>query len=331
MPLAHLSSRQASSGLWLRFVLTSLALAATAVNAQDANVRYPIAYIEGRLLHTPLEILEMEQARPSIEGDRSARVTLASPSGGEAIGAKWKPVHAGAQGFNNEPRYELAAYRFQTLFLDEEEYVVPPTVLRSKTLEEYRALRPAAEPTLRGTSSVLFLLSYWVEAVTNRDPFRAELFETDLDYARHWGNLNILTHLINHADGNIGNLLISSAPDSRRVFSVDNDVAFRSEVSRQGNPWSRLHVTRLPHGTIERLRALTLDDLDAAMGVVAEFAVVDGHLVPVEPGPNLDRRRGVRIRDDRVQFGLTSVELGDVESRIQRLLRRVDRGRLETF
>jgi hypothetical protein len=310
------------------FILGIASIGAAA--AQDSNFAHSIADIEARLLQ-PLKVVEIEQARPSLEGDRSARVVLADHGGGPPIVAKWKPVRAGAEGFNNEPRYELAAYRFQKFFLDEGEYVVPPVVLRSESSASYAALNSAAEPTLKGSSSVLFLLAYWVENVTNNNPFREELFESDLTYARHWGNTNILTHLISHRDGNLGNLLISTAPDAPRVFSVDNDVAFGSEVSGNGEPWSRLRVDRLPRRTIDRLRVLTLGELEAALGVVAEFTIIDGQLVPAALGANLAPRRGVRMVEDRVQVGLTSSEIRDIESRIRRLLRRVDRGSIETF
>src|SRR5690606_21838876 len=94
--------------------------------AEDTNVTQPVADIEARLQRTPLAVLDMEQARPAIAEDRTVRLSLAPEEGEAPLRAKWKPVHAGGQGFNNEPRYELAAYRLQQLFLDEDEYVVPP-------------------------------------------------------------------------------------------------------------------------------------------------------------------------------------------------------------
>lgn len=311
-------------------LLLALAVPAGAV-AQDINVMHSVAYIEQRLRDPTLDVLNMVQARPLIEGDRSARVFLGGPEDETPIMAKWKPVHAPGDGFNNEPRYELAAYRFQELFLDESEYVVPATVLRAMAIEEYEALRPASRPTIRGTSSVLFLLSYWVQSVTNRDPFDEARFERDSLYARHWGNVNVFTHLIDHKDANLGNLLVSVEATNPRVFAVDNDVAFRSRESDRGTDWRRLHVDRLPHATVERLRGVTRQDLDAALGVVAEFEIRDGYLHPAEPGENLDPDRGLRKTDDRVQFGLTAREIQDIERRIERLLERVDEGSIETF
>jgi hypothetical protein len=315
-----------------RWLLMVVALALPLVaSAQDANFPVTVAHIDDRLSRSPLVLLEMEQARPLIENDRSARVVLGGRDGELPLAVKWKPVHAPAHGFNNEPRYEIAADRLQRLFLDEHEFVVPPVVLRSQTVEEYRGLRPVAEPTIRSTNSVLFMLSLWVDNVTNSEPFRPALFEEDERYARHWGNLNVLTYLINHGDGNVGNLLISTVAENRRVFAVDNDIAFRSEISGQGAPWRLLRINRLPDSTIERLRRVTPEQLEAQLAVLAEFGLENGVLVPAAPGENLDPRSGVRIAADRVQFGLTAQEIRDVERRRQQLLRRIERGRIATF
>jgi hypothetical protein len=297
--------------------------------AAEGNFAYSVAYIEARL-HAPVAVHGAEQARPEIAGDRSARVTLAGEDGESGMDVHWKPVAPPGRGFNNEPRYELAAYRLQTLFLDECEYVVPPVVLRSLAVEEYHKLRGYALPaTIRGTNSVLFMLTYWLQNVTNRDPWDPARFAADPRYARHWGNLNILTHLIDHKDANIGNLLISRHADDPRVFAVDNDVAFGSEVSDLGDTWRRLQVDRLPKHTLERLREISRQDLDRELGVVAEFEVVDGLLIPVEPGANLSPRNAVRRAGNRVQFGLTSAEIGGVMRRIDRLLLQADRGRIQ--
>lgn len=300
-----------------------LGLPASAAPATD-SIALPVSVIESRLAG-PLEVVEAEQARPKIEGDRSTRVVLA---GEPPLTAKWKPVAPPAQGFNNEPRYELAAYRLQKLFLDECEYVVPPIVLRAMGLDEYRRHRPGAQPTLRDTSSALFLLSYWLDNVTNRDAWDEGRFRSDPRYARHWGNLNILTHLIDHKDANIGNLLISEHPEDPRIFAVDNDVAFRSDASDRGDTWKRMQVDRLPAATLERLRQITLADLERALGVLAEFRNVAGELVAVEPGENLNSRRGVRTGGDRVQFGLSAGEIRDVMRRIERLLAQSESGRI---
>ncbi|NGX15812.1 hypothetical protein [Wenzhouxiangella sp. XN24] len=316
----------------LVFAALLQAFAPQAVQAQTGpNILFPVAYIENRL-HGPLEILDAKQARPSVEGDRSARVVLAGPDGEPGMEVLWKPVSPPGDGFNNEPRYALATYRLQSLFLDECEYVVPPVVMRALTRDEYRSLRNEAPATILTTDSVLFLLSYWLSEVSPNDPWDAARFATDPRYARHWGNLNILTHLIDHKDANYGNLLVSTHPDDPRLFAVDNDVAFDSRISDRGDTWSPLLVDRLPQKTIDRLRSITRDDLEQALGVVAEFHLEDGVLTPVATfGKNLANTRGVRSRRGRIQFGLTRAEIRQVQRRIDDLLEAVDEGRIGTF
>ena len=293
------------------------------------SVLLSIAEIESRL-RGPLEIVGMEQARPTIEGDRSARVELAGPEGAAPMAVRWKPVAPPGEGFNNEPRYELAAYRLQKMFLDECEYVVPPVVLRALPVADYRKIRGDAPPTLRGSGAVVFMLSYWLSDVTPREPWSPERFANDPRYARHWTNLNILTHIIDHKDSNTGNLLISKYEADPRVFAVDNDVAFAGRVSDLGSEWRELLVDRLPQATVERLRTITPQDLERELGVVAEFQLVDGRLVLVEgPGGNVAPRRGVRSSRGRVQFGLTGREIAATMGRIEALLARVDQGQLQ--
>ena len=314
------------------FLAVLLAIPSHAVRAaQGTNIPYPVEFILDRLTVPELEIVNMTQARPLISGDRSAQVVLAGPPGQVPLPAHWKPVRAPGEGFNNEPRYEIAAWRFQQLFLEEKEYVVPPKVLRAVPLESYDGVREERVPTIQGTNSFIFILSFWVQDVTNTDPFDPVRFERDEAYVRAWGNVNLLTHLIDHKDSNSGNLLISTDPDHPRIFAVDNDVAWRSQSSSVGDQWRRLLVNRLPADAVERLRQVTTEDLEATLGVVAEFAIVDGHLEPVAPGANLSPNRGVRVTEDRVQFGLTAREIRDTENRIRNLLRDVDRGRIQTF
>ena len=324
-PVAH-------PGAWLA-ALPLLFLAATPpAAAQDQNILFTIAEVEARLLAPDLDIMDQDYARP-LEGDRSRRVTLAGPNGGDPMEVHWKPVGLGGEGFNNEPRYEVAAYRLQQLFLDERDYVVPPTVLRAMAIEDYRQIRMVEEPTIRGTRSVLFVLSYWLQnrAVDTVDPFDEATLGWNPSYAWHWGNANVLTHLIDHKDSNHGNVLVSMDGSNTRVFAVDNDVAFGSRPSDRGNRWSRILVDRLPDTTVERLRTLTREELQDALGVVAQFRIVAGYLDPMEPGENLNPGRGLRVTDEYVQFGLTQNEIRDVHRRIEGLLRRVDRGEITTF
>lgn len=308
---------------------SALALAFPAgLVAQDANFVLPIPEIEEHLRDLPFEILDWRGSRAP--GDRTQHVVLRFEDD-SVLRVKWASAAPGASAFNNEPRYEAAAYEIQKLFLEPDEYVVPPTVLRAFPIDYVEAQIPGTRRTFRGAESVLVALQYWLSHVTPEnfwDPARAG---EDTLYARHIGNMNLLTYLIRHNDANVGNFLISEHEGNPRVFSVDNGVAFRAPESDRGHEWRDLQVRRLPRLSVERLRTVTEDDLRRALGVIAEYRIEDGQLRAAPPGENLSAGRGVRQRDGRVQLGLTSLEIRQIDQRRRALLRNVDRGQIEIF
>lgn len=298
--------------------------------AQDANVLLPVDDIEQRLRSGDFEIVD---ARPSrgIENERTLRAAL-SYDDGTMLVVKWAPAPAGGEVFNNSPRYELGAYEFQKLFLDPNDYVVPPTVARAYSTDWHEENVRAEPATFWNTSSVIVVLQYWLFNVTDKDFWDEDRFARDTAYARHFGDFNILTHLIRHNDQNAGNFLISTAPDNPRVFSVDNGLAFNTEVSDQGGRWRRLVVRRLPAHTIDRLRELTEQDLIRQLETLAQFRVQSGGvLVPESPGPASNPNEGIRRDGQVIQFGLTRREIRGVWRRIEGLLKDVDDGDIELF
>lgn len=311
--------------------LLALPLAAPRLPAQ-ANVPLPADSIERLMAREPFDLRFRQDTR--FQGDRTQRVLLAFGEGrpdSVSLGAKWARSAPNGQAFNNEPRYEVAAYVLQKLFLDEPDYVVPPTVARAVPLDLYRRYEPEVGATFSNTRSVLVVLQYWLSNVTQREVYDRGRIAADTAYARCFGNLNLLTYLIRQADSNNGNVLISRDSLQPRMFSVDNGVAFRSVESDRGTLWKDLRTDRLPRASVERLRKLRREDLERALAVVAEFRLVDGALVPVPPGAALDSNRGVRHRGDVYQLGLTGAEITDVETRLRALLKRVDSGKLALF
>ncbi len=300
---------------------------------QDSNILEPIPTIEQRLRAEEFEVLSTQTSR-GLPEERTYRATLRFGDGTMTI-AKWAPAPFGGEAFNNRPRYELAVYELQKLFLEEDEYVVPPTVARCLPLERYREVDRWADPTFRGIDQVLLVLQYWLWNVRGGEVLDEDRFAWDTVYARHLGNLNILSYLVRHYDSNEGNFLMSSDPTNPRVFAVDNGLAFASERSDRGIDWSRLRVERLPSRTVERLRALDEDTLQRALGVVAEFRLDDesGHLVPAAPSPNLDPGRGTRWVPGLgvLQLGLTEREIRGVHDRLRKLLEEVDEGEVALF
>lgn len=296
--------------------------------AQDSNVLFPVDSIERLLLYPQLEVVSREGSR--FEADRTQRVVLQYPDS-SVLMVKWATAPRGGEAFNNQPRYEVAAYRLQRLFLDEPDYVVPPTVVRGIPLAWYRTLDAQAGPTFDDGASVLVVLQYWLFNVTQRDVYDRQRLASDSAYARRFANLNLLTYLIRHVDANQGNVLISQDPTRPRMFSVDNGVAFASEKSNRGTEWRDLRTDRLPLAVVERLRRIQREDLDRELGVLAQFEEREGELHLSPAGENLGRNAGVRRREGVLQLGLTAREIDGVHNRLQSLLRRVDRGRIKTF
>ena len=95
--------------------------------------------------------------------------------------------------------------------------------------------------------------------------------------------------------------------------------------------WHKVRVPALRRSSIERLRALTPEQVDS-LGVVAEFRLGEnGQMVEVPPGVNLDPEDGARLQPGVVQMGLTTRELKKLRERIRELLEDVDSGKIRTF
>jgi hypothetical protein len=260
--------------------------------------------------------------------------TVRFPEIGRDVDLKWKTAPAGdADGWNNSPRRELAAYRVQQWFLSPREYVVPTTVARCLPLETVRRVHPDAEPNLPGTRCVLGVLSVWLRNVETPEVlFEPDRFERDPAYARHLADFNLLNYLIENGDMRGSNILASTDPSNRRVFSVDNGISFGEPIFNVFVPgWKELRVPALPRSAVARLRRLERDDADA-LAVVAEFHLgEDGVLREARPRAPLDPDRGSRFRDGVLQLGLTQHETEALWRRVESLLAVVREERIPVF
>jgi len=305
-------------------LLTTLAAA-----AQDANVTMPPEQLERLFAAEPLVIEQAQISRPKAAGDITLRAEV-SFGGAPALRVKLRRAEPGAEVFNNVPRYDLAAYELQKLFLDPEEYVVPPTALRMLPLADFARFAPEVTRTFSGADQVLAVVQYWLNDITNaEDIYDAARFAADPLYARHIGQLNLLTYLIEHRDSNLGNFLIGRAAIGPRVFSIDHGVAFASEDSDRGELWKVIRVQRFPADAVERLRKVTPELLTQRLGVLAEWRLAGGKYVPVPLGQNIATGRGVRTKDGVLQMGLTESETMQIYRQLARFLSQVDRGRFE--
>ena len=277
-----------------------------------------------------------ERTAQGISGALSIELLFSEGTAKETVlRFKWKELPSKTlDEINNSPRRQLAAYEFQKLFLDPEDYVVPTSGIVCISVEKFeQATGGKGRPTVPGSNCVFGLLQLWLKNVTpSKDYYEEARFVSDPTYAYYLANFNLFTYLTDFGDAKEGNFLISKEPDRRQIYSVDNDIAFEALVR---NPflgdWGRIFVAALRRDSIERLRRLRREDLDA-LGVVAQFERdEDGVFMHVPLGDNLFPNKGVRITDGTVQLGLNTNEINKVWNRLQDLIARVDAGEIKLF
>lgn len=312
-------------------VFAIMLMACGASQAQDANITLPVPELERMLASDPFAIVSAEISRPKARGDITLKAEV-SFDGRPPIRVKLRKAEPGADTFNNQPRYDLAAYRLQALLLDPADYVVPPTAARFLPLAEFEKYSPGVKRTFSGADEALAVLQYWLQDVkVVADVYVPALYSTDLAYARSVGQMNVLTYLIEHGDSNVGNFLISRSETGPRVFAVDNGVAFAAAESDRGRKWAEMRVDSLPAAIVERLRDLSFDELRQQLDVVAQWSLDGGHFVPMPHGASLSSLRGVRRDGAVLQMGLTKPEIDRVWRNRQRLLEMIDSGKLRTY
>jgi hypothetical protein len=296
------------------------------------------------LLGGELEILD---ARKTSGGKQQARVLTLRSLGPRSVvfHAKWR-AHLTTT-TRNSPRFELAAYAVQKLFLAPREYVVPPTAPYCFPLEAYRDnVDEDASETFPQSGCVYGVLSYWLEDVTTvydanlegwfhgryRHLLDPNLFERDSAYRDSIARVNLLTYAIGHRDTHGHNFVIArneTQPVTYTVYSVDNSKSFTLAQNPRIAPkfnWSAIHVPSLPRAAIERLRGADLSSLAA----IAVLRPANGHLVatPVDSPATI---AGVDWTGDRLVVGLTEREIAELRMRIDDLLGRVDRDELALY
>ena len=296
------------------------------------------------LLASDLEILDAETAGG---GWQQAHVLTLRSRGPRTVvfRAKWR-AHSTTTN-RNSPRFELAAYAVQKLFLEPHEYVVPPSGAYCFPLAPYvKRVDALADETIEQSGCVYGVLSYWLEEVTvvaeaNRagwfhgvdhhvfDPY---LFEHDRAYRNSVARVNLLTYLIAHRDSHAKNFVIAdsdTAPGAHTVYSVDNSRSFtlaQDPGIKPKHDWSAIRVPSLPRDAIKRLRSADLSSLAA----IAVLRSANGRLVAADVG-SAAAITGVDWTGDRLVVGLTPPEIVTVRARIAELLRRVDHNELPLY
>jgi hypothetical protein len=298
----------------------------------NGNLPLPPETLRLRLQDDEFEVVGDKYAGGGVMG--AQKVTLKFRRDGFTTEAKWKATPTGGDAWNSSPRREIASYAVQQLFLDPDDYVVPPVAARCIPLDVYKAIDAEAKPNLDHGRCVFGALSAWMQNVKPPDePILDEhRFHDDPRYAYYFGNLNLLSYLIKHKDTKPGNILISTDPSNPQLFSVDNGIAFGHTLFNFfALHFNRLVVGGVPKRSIERLRQVTRADLDK-LGVVGELRDDgSGVLRSVPASANIHPDQGVRQFADGIQFGLTREEIAAVWERLQAVRERIGHGDLQMF
>jgi len=295
---------------------------------------WPVSPEESERLfgHAPFELVSVKPTSQGVAGAQKAEVLF--PNDGRHLQAKWKVAPPGTcDGWNNNPRKEIACYAVQRWFLDATDYVVPTIALRGIPLDVYRRVDPEATPTIDGADCVIGVFALWLQHATAPDRlYDPERFLSDHPYAYHLSNLNVLTYLVDHRDGRKGNILAADDESNRRGFAIDNGISFGAWIwNFLTTNWNVIRVPAIRRTVVERLRRVDAARLEA-LGWLAELrADADGGMCVVEATKPIDASRGARVEPGRVQLGLTTVEIAGVAERIATLLDDVDRGALAVF
>ncbi|MFI5214956.1 MAG: hypothetical protein ACHQ3O_00325 [Candidatus Limnocylindria bacterium] len=297
----------------------------------NANLPATPARLVDRLRSYDFVIKSVDAAGGGVMGAK--KLGLVFPKDGLEIDVKWKAAPPGGEGWNNSPRREIGAYAVQELFLDPDDYPVPPVVARGIPLDAYAVVDEAATPNIEGTRCVFGGMAAWLENVAQpENAFDPERFSADRRYAFHFANLNLLAYLIAHRDARSNNFLMPKDPSNPRVFSIDNGIAFGG-VFYNFVTWhfDEIRTAGLPKPSIDRLRRVSRETL-SGLGVLGELhADSAGVLSAVTPGENLDPKVGTRVAPGRIQLGLTTAEIDGIATRLQELLARIDAGELGVF
>jgi len=278
-----------------------------------------------------IRIVSERYAGRGVTGARRLGIEL--PETGEELQAKWKPMPRRLDGINNSPRRELAAYQVQKLFLDSENYIVPTSSVRCIRADEFIDSKRHRTPTIPGTNCELGVLSLWLEQVKLPEPlFDEDRFAQDSVYAGYLADFNLATYLMKHKDGRRGNFLASTNDADRRVFAIDNGVAFSGILFNWFVPnWKKIRVPALRKASVDRLRKLEPKDIEP-LGIVVQLEWQDHHGVQVVPPTvNIDPDDGVRSDGQTIQLGLDEDEIENLWERIEHLIEDVDDGKIKVF
>lgn len=293
----------------------------------EKDLCMPATRIEGWLKSDELVVTDAARSPSGLTAPYKIR--LRTPDG-RTFAAKFKRAPDDLDAFNNSPRREVAAYELQKLFLDPDEYVVPPTVVTCLPVEKLRRTMPGLKPH-EGVSCAVGVLAYWVEGLSDERVLDEADFNRNPDYRDNLGKLNALTVLIGHQDSIGDNVYRAKDPRRPRLFSVDNGLAFGAmgdnPIRFFSSAWSNVRVNVLPGKLVERLKRIEPASLER-LRVVVQLEKKGSSYVSVPPTTPLPGNEGVQRKGQTIQLGLTPEEITNVNLRLVKLLGQVGEGQV---
>lgn len=309
----------------------------------------PIPAAQSLLESPDLRILD-STATPG--GQQGASVLTLRSSGGTVLRAKWRDSAAGGlMNILSDSRREVIAYVLQSLYLRPDEFVVPPTVPHCFPLDDYKNFFPEAEQTWPEVDCVFGYLSYWLSdvetvkaskvvagEVVSRSQFPggtlfiAERYARDPIYARKLARLNMLTFTVAHGDAHAEQFVVNQRGPFQ-VWSVDHSIALTSLKNPKAlfeEDWSNLQVPHVPASLLQRMLAVTRNDVDR-LALLMTFRIDEDRLIRV---PNargeqtLAEDFDLRVKGGVVQVGTTLRERDVIWSKFEELRQKVEAGEL---
>jgi hypothetical protein len=218
------------------------------------------------------------------------------------------------------------------MFLEPDEYVVPPTVSRCFALEHYRSrVDPRAEPPFEGIGCAFGTLSYWLEGAMDLDEaVDEELFWSSSSYRHSLANVNLLSYLIGHGDSHPAQFVLTGDATNPRVHLVDSTIAFSDYETRA------FRRVGLVECACPRCLARASRGCAVSPRALGRLAVVEQFDVSAGLSSRLDGKRPVR---DRPGLALAQRRLADqaphagsaAPVRIAAVLAKVERGEIRSF
>ena len=316
------------------FLLAVAAMIARSAAAQpsgpDGNLPLPAPELQRRMQNEPFEIVAVGKTHGGIM--TTEKVTMAFPDGTK-VKAKWKEAPSDGEGWNNSPRRELAAYTVQQLFLDPDDYIVPPVAVRCIPFDDYRPISKTATPDPAAHE----VRPRHALGVAGERAGAGQGLGPEALRAGPALRLSLRQPQHPHRPDQASRRQAKQFPDlHRRAQPADLLGRQRHQLRRHVYNFFTWHfdqirVGGLPKQSIERLQQVKPEQLERLAVLLELQPDAEGILRPAPATPGTNRDEGVRMVGNGIQFGLTTEEIAAINQRMQALLADVRDGKEQVF